>query len=147
MSTPPPEKSFARARTIAIALAAATIGYAIVGTALVLAGIIPKGGLSELPSQTALIVKTALLLAGLGATAASFVIRRMREAQVPAGDAGIQQRMANMIVAMAMAESAGVMGFAVALITADPLFSLLLWGIAIAGCIAHFPTRAAFGVN
>jgi len=118
-----------------------------VGTVLVLTGVIPKGGIAELPSQTALTVKTALLLAGFGAAAASFVIRRLRDARAPAGVDGLSVRTSNMILAMAMVESAGVNGFIVALIAGDAMFSMLLWGMAIAGCILHFPNRAAFGVE
>lgn len=133
------------ARLIAAALTLATIGYAVVGTALVLMRVIPEGGLTELPEQAELILKAALLLAGIAATAASFVIRRIRDANAPAGDEGIPARTSNLIVAMALVESAGVNGLAVALITGDAMFSMMLWGMAIAGCILHFPTSASFG--
>jgi hypothetical protein len=147
MSSSESDAAFTRARILAIAILMATIGYAVVGTVLVLTGVVPEGGLSDLPSQIALTLKAVLLLAGLSAAAASFMIRRMRDAKAPPGDAGIPMRTANLIVAMALVESAGVMGFVVVLLTGDAMFSLLLWGIAIAGCILHFPTTASFGVN
>lgn len=138
-------RTMPNARLIAAALTLATIGYAVVGTALVLTHVVPDGGLSGLEEQTALIIKAALLLVGITATAASFLIRRMRDAKAPAGDEGIPARTANLIVAMALVESAGVNGFVVALLTGDAMFSMLLWGMAIAGCILHFPTSASFG--
>ncbi len=145
MATTDGTPTVASARLIAAALTLATIGYAVVGTVLVLTHVVPEGGFAELPEQTELILKAVLLLAGIAATAASFLIRRMRDAKAPAGDEGIPARTASLIVAMALVESAGVNGFVIALITGDAMFSMLLWGMAIAGCILHFPTSASFG--
>ena len=114
---------------------------------LVLIHVIPEGGMAEMPSQTGLAVKVVLLVAGIGAAGGSFLMRRILDSQAPKGDEGMPVRFRNRIVAMALGESAGVMGFVVALLTGDTLFSLLLWGVAIAVCVLHFPTRAGFGLS
>ena len=140
-----PIARLAQARIIAGSLLFATVAYAVVGTALVLMRIIPANGLGEMEGQTAFLVKTVLLVIGIVAASGSVLIRRVLDGNAPAGSEGLPVRFRNMILGMALGESAGVMGFVVALVTGDTTFSLLLWGAAIAVCVLHFPTQALVG--
>jgi hypothetical protein len=147
MPTSRPITNLAQARVIAGSLLMATIGYAVVGTVLILLHILPENGLSDMEERTAFLVKTVLLVAGVAAASGSFLIRRILDGRAPAGPEGLPVRFRNMIVGMALGESAGVMGFVVALLTGDTTFSLLLWGAAVVTCMLHFPTQALVGAQ
>lgn len=147
MPTSKPAPQLAQARLIAICLLLVTVGYAVLGTILVVKHLIPEHGLGELEGQSAFLVKTVLLVSGVTTASGSFLQRRVLDGRAPRGPEGFPARFRNMLVGMALAESAGVMGFVVALLTGDTTLPLLLWGVAIAACILHFPTRALLGAQ
>ena len=124
-----------------------TIVYAVAGVALLMLRVIPADGVGGLPAETKSLVESALCAVGLLAGAASILIRRQLDSRTEPGPEGTPIRFRNAVMAMAMAESPGVMGFVAALLTGDLTIPVVLWGAAIAGCLLHFPTRATLGMN
>jgi hypothetical protein len=123
---------------------ATPILLAALGAYLVQSGVIAP---EESPDalRTGKTIQVALTLTGVAFALASFPLRRGLDGQAPPKAAGSAQRVRNMIIAMALCENAGVLGFIAAVVTGSLTYALALWVLAIAGCILHFPTRSSLG--
>jgi len=141
MQTSKPIVRLQTARIVAGALLMSTIGYSVVGVALISVGVIPKEGISNMPEETANTVNSVLTVAGILMVVSSIPVRKALDANVAKGETGIPMRFRNMVVAMALSEGAGAMGFVTAVLTGSLAIPVILWGAAIGGCILHFPTR------
>ena len=118
-----------------------TIGYSAAGVVLIVLELLPKEGIADMPAETATMVNTVLTVTGLFFVASSIPLRKTLDGNAPKGEAGNPALFRNMIVAMALSEGAGAMGFITALMTGSLAIPMILWGAAIGGCILHFPTQ------
>lgn len=132
------------ARIIAAAMLATPIVLAALATYLVQSGVIAPEESSD-AVRAAKTIQVALTLVGITFALASFPLRRLMDGQTPPGAAGAGQRFRNMIIAMALCENAGVLGFIAAMVTGSLAYALVLWVLAIAGCMLHFPTQSSLG--
>ena len=80
-----------------------------------------------------------LLFLGLSAAAFSFMVRKALLMKLPARPT-MQHLTGPIVIAMAMAESSGVLGLLVVLLTGEWIYAGLLWGTGIGVGIFHYPT-------
>ena len=125
---------------VAAVIGFATPIYAAIGVALVKLGIsdpeplIPPDRLSGLG--------LILIVAGISGAAASFLVRRLVAPHILAQDQSIAGRFRVTIIAMAVAETPGIIGLVYAFLSNSLDVPFVLWGVSLAASIAHFPTRA-----
>jgi len=81
-----------------------------------------------------------LPLAGMGAAAMAFVIKRILLAKVPAGREYVQKRLQAALVALALSEAPACMGLALVVLTHDFAIPGILFGASVGLCLYHFPT-------
>ena len=129
------------AQIVAAAVMASNVVYVLVGVLVPLAA--GGEGLARLDTQTAQLVQTLLLAVGVMTSLASFVIRKafLEPAILRQADT-LPNRTRVVIISMAMAESAGILGLVCALMTGQLAIPAILWACSIATGILHFPTRA-----
>jgi len=140
MDTDNPKVPNARGlQVIAAAILGATAVYAVVGTALVRMKILTAEPI--IPADRVSGLGLTLILIGVFAAAASFLVRRVIAPVILAQDQSIISRFRVTIISMAVAESAGVIGLVYAILSQKLDVPFILWGISLAASIGHFPTR------
>ena len=132
----------ARVQMIAAFILLAPLTYMGVAIALRLGEVIPEEGYAALPAETLRVLRPALLAAGGLSALASFPVRKAMAARLLGQEPTLANRLRVVIVAMALAESAGVVGLVLFLLTADFIAASILWGCSIGACCLHFPSRA-----
>ncbi|GMU91480.1 MAG: hypothetical protein AMXMBFR4_05380 [Candidatus Hydrogenedentota bacterium] len=141
MSNEQPPPSLNSAKVVAVGICAGTVVYPVIGTLLIKIGVLPVGG-PGMQDESAHMLEYLLLAAGACAAAGSFALRRVLDSSVPRGPEAFARKFRNMLVGIAMAEGAGVFGLIIAIMTGALPYALTLWGISIAACVLHFPTKS-----
>jgi hypothetical protein len=127
-------------QVVAAAILGAPVAYAVVGTALVSMKILTAEPI--IPPDRVSGVGLVLILIGVFAAAASFLVRRVIAPRILIQDQSVFGRFRITIISMAVAESAGVIGLVYAILSQKLDVPFVLWGISLAASIGHFPTRA-----
>lgn len=129
-------------QVIAGVLLAANGLYAGVGMVLVRMHVVPAGGAGPIDPAVSTILIVMFVGGGLAAGLMSFVVRKLIVRRWGAGGGTLIERLRAVVIAMALAESGGPLGFAYAFLTGQLTLPCVLWGCSLAACILHFPTRA-----
>lgn len=123
---------------VAGGILAATLLYAALGAALVHLQIVQ---IQILPEDLSRVLGILFVCVGASTVVASFPLRKMLERRLLSATSTLSDRFRVVIVAMSLADAAGVMGFVYAILSGTLGYALLLWSCALVGCILHFPTR------
>ena len=129
-----------RIQMVAVGVLAAPVIW--LGVGVCMARLRPGGldGPAGTPDDVERIVGPILLALGIVSAAASLPLRKVLESRLLQDDS-VQNRLRVVLIAMALAESAAIMGLVHALMTGQLGVLLVLCGCSLAIGILHFPTR------
>ncbi len=137
MGQGPGEMDTRSAQLAAGAMAAAPVIYAAIGLGMRFGGMMDETGLAGIEDDLGPLLGIIFLVLGTLFVAVSFVLR-MRVS----GGQGIMERFRFVLICMALAETAGVLGLVHLFLTGSLTIPCALWGIALVGAAFHFPTRS-----
>ena len=83
-----------------------------------------------------------LLVIGVLTALGSLSLRKSLETRLLGRSATLADKMRVILIAMSVAETAGIMGLVCALLTHQLTVPFILWGCSLGVSILHFPTRA-----
>ena len=124
---------------VAGAILAGTVFYAVLGAALVHFKLVQLHILSEGVSH---VVGILFLCIGASLVVVSFLLRKILERSLSLFGSALSVRFLIVMVTMSLADTAGVLGLVLAILSGTLGYAFLLWSCALAGCILHFPTRS-----
>jgi len=135
-----PVTSPVQVQLIAVAVCFSNVIYAVVLVLLRLSSM-PEGGFLGEDAPPTLLLGPVLLIAGVTLVAVSFLVRRAITPAVFRGGADLAAKTRLILISMAIADAAGVLGLVMGLVTGDLAWALTLCAVGLAGAILHFPTR------
>jgi len=134
-----PEVRARQAQMVCAAVVMSPVTLTLVAWYLATSGTVPALSGSDAQIQ-AYMLNLVLPLAGMGAAAMAFVIKRILLANVPAGREHVQKRFQAALVALALSEAPACMGLALVVLTHDFAIPGILFGASVGLCLYHFPT-------
>lgn len=134
-----PEVRARQAQFVCAVVTLSPVTLAMVAWFLSTTGSLPSLSGSDAEIQGYLL-NLVLPLAGMGAAAMAFVIKRILLANVPAGREHVQKRFQAALVALALSEAPACMGLALVVLTHDFAIPGILFGTSVGLCLYHFPT-------
>lgn len=135
------QPSPASLQLICAAVLAMPLVYMGAAIAMRIFGVIPETGVADLRgTEAALMMQGAFLVVGIVTVMTSPMIKKaiLRSASAPVTP---QLRFRAVLVAMALTESAAVLGFVLILLTGNVLIGAVLCGFSFASTCFHFPRR------
>ncbi len=125
------------AQLAAGAMAAAPLIYAAIGLGMRLSGMMDATGLAGIEEGMGRLLGVIFVILGALFVGISFVLRMS-----VSGGQGIMGRFRLVLICMALAETAGVLGLVHLFLTGSLTIPCALWGVALVGAAFHFPTRS-----
>jgi hypothetical protein len=133
-----PAQAAFRGQIIAACILGAAIIYPILGVVMVKIGFQQ----SAVSPDVLPVLKIVMCFVVIVTAIASVPLRKVVLARMPGGDTDIGNRMCAVMIALVIAETAGVLGFVYALLSGSLGLPFVLWGISLAAGIMNFPTRS-----